>query len=157
MENNIQTCECCGQKISKKRRRVEKSMITALLKATNYCIHSRQRTFKKRDVTKMTPVEYTLITYLVKFGLLYKDATMKPGEFGIPFTRVKKFFSWEWSVAEYFETDPLLKEGDNGYRVMSENRLYVHEIPKHSQIVKDFPSTLEYLKNSTFENHDKSI
>lgn len=155
MKDKIQVCECCGQKISKKRRRVEKSMITALLKATNYCISTNKKTFKKRDVPSMSPVEYTLITFLVKFGLLYKDATMKPWEFWVPFNRVKSFFTGEWSVAEYYETDPLLREWDEGFRTMSENRLYVHEIPKHSEIVKMFPNTLEYIKNTSFsKTHD---
>lgn len=146
----VQKCEFCGQKISKRRHRVEKSMITALLKAVWYCTAINKKTFKKRDIKTLNPVEYTLITFLVKFWLLYKDATMKPGEFGIPFKRVKDFVEGNWSVAEFYEIDPLLTAGDNGYMIMSENRLYINKIPKHSELIKQFPKTIEYINNNSF-------
>jgi histone H3/H4 len=41
-------------------------MIFALIKAIEYCRHNKLKTFHKKDVD-LNPVEYTLITFLVKF------------------------------------------------------------------------------------------
>lgn len=149
-ENGIQFCSCCKQKVSKTRRRIEYSMISALFKAFDYCIQTRTRVFQKSKVN-MNNVEYTLISYLVKFGLLYKTDSMKPGEFWIPMKRVAQFFKWEWSVAEYYEQNPLFKEWDDEFRTMSEKRIFVSQVPKHSELEKEFSSILEYINNNDVE------
>lgn len=148
-ENGIEFCSTCNQKVSLRRRRMEKSMITALLKAINYCRANNLKTFYKKDIN-MTPVEYTLITFLPKFWLLYKNDDMIAWEFWIPFKICAEFFNWERTVMEYYEIDPTKKAGELWYKINSESRLYFKDIPKHSELVKTFPSTIEYLWNNNF-------
>lgn len=150
-ENWVEFCSCCGQKVSLKRRRIERSMITALLKAIHYCRKSWKKTFHKKDVSTLSPVEYTLIAFLPKFGLLYKSENMVPWEFWIPFKICAEFFSWVRDVLEYYDIDPTKKEWEKWFKVNSESRLFFKDIPKHSDIVKDFPSTIEFWANNTFE------
>jgi len=149
-ENGIQFCGVCDQKVSKKRRRIEKTMITGLMKALKHYETTWEHVFFKRDIW-LNPVEYTLMSYLVWFWLLYKDENMTRGEFWIPVKRVIDFLKWEYSIAEYYEIDPMLKEGEEGYRVHSENRILITAIPTHQEIVKQYAYTIEYIDNQ-FEN-----
>lgn len=151
IEHWIEFCPMCNQKISLKRRRLEKTMIIALIKAVDYCKHNRLKTFHKKDVL-LNPVEYTLITFLVKFWLLYKSDDMVTGQFWIPFKRVSEFIQNKWSVAEFYDTNPLFKEWQDWFRTMSENRIYFKDIKSHDEILKDYPYTIEILNNSEFES-----
>lgn len=149
-ENWIEFCSNCSQKVSLKRRRIEKSMITALLKAIHYCNATNTKTFQKKNVKSLNPVEYTLISFLVKFWLLYKHKDMWPGSFGIPFKICSEFFKWERSVLEFYDIDPTKKEWEEWFKVNSDSRLYFKDIPKHKELVNKFPTTIEYLSNNKF-------
>lgn len=147
-ENKIQFCGACNQKISKRRRRIEKSMITWLLKAIYHCRKNNLKTFHKRDIENLTSVEYVLMPFLPKFWLLYKSDEMIPWEFWIPFKICSEFFNWTRSVMEFYEIDPTKKKTDKEYKTNSEKRIFLKDIPDHKKIVENYPNTIEYIINN---------
>ncbi len=145
----LEFCSTCHQKVSLRRRRIERSMITWLLKCIHHCRAKWIKTFHKKDV-KLWNVEYTLLAFLVKFGLLYRRDDMIPGEYWIPFKICAEFFHWTRSVLEYYEIDPTKQAWEPWHKMNSESRVFFKDIPKHSELVKQFPSTIEYLWNTNF-------
>lgn len=145
----LEFCSTCNQKVSLKRRRIERWMITGLLKAIHYCRSTWKKTFEKKDV-KLTNVEYSIFSFLVKFWLLYKRDDMWVWEYWIPFKICAEFFHGQRSVLEYYEIDPTKQKWEKGHKVNSESRVFFKDIPKHSELVKQFPSTIEYLWNTNF-------
>jgi hypothetical protein len=72
MKNEIQRCSCCGQKISIRRKRIDRSMVSALIRAFEHVMQHNKQTFQIAEV-KFTPIEYGIVNNLVRFGLLYKS------------------------------------------------------------------------------------
>jgi hypothetical protein len=77
---------------------------------------------------------------------------MKAWEFWIPFKICAEFFKWQRNVMEFYEIDPTKKEGEDWYRIHSENRIYFKDLKNHDEILKDYPYTIEFLNNSEFES-----
>lgn len=148
-ENWIEFCSTCHQKVSIKRQRMCKEMLSWLLKAIHHCRVTKEKTFLRKEV-KFTNVEYAVFAFLVKFWLLYRNDSMKTWEFWIPFKICAEFFKWERSVLEYYDIDPSKKKWTEWYKTNSETRVFIHEIKSHDEILKQFPNTIEYLSNNNF-------
>lgn len=79
-KDGVQYCGCCGQKVSLRRKRIDKAMVSALIRAYNYVMENRVQTFQISQIN-FTPIEYGILNHLVRFGLLYKSEKMKHGEY----------------------------------------------------------------------------
>lgn len=151
VENEIQFCWHCHQKISLHKKRIDKWMVTALIKVFNFVMKNKRQYFQIQEIW-LNPVEYGSLNHLVRFWLLYKSWDLKRWEYGIPRKTVSKFLAWEWSVAEFYETNPTKKEWEKGRREMSENRITINQIPSISELRKKFGEKLtEYSWNEEFE------
>ena len=143
----IERCECCNQKITKRRKRIDSTMISGLIKCFEYGMETDKTVFQMKYV-KLNKVEYWVINNLVRFWLLYKNDSMIKWEYWIPKTTVSKFLKWEWSVAEYYETDPTIPEWEEWRRIMSEERITINDIPSIKKLREVFWEWLtEYINN----------
>lgn len=150
-ENGMQFCGSCTQKISLRKMRIDSGMISGLIKCFNFVIQNNVQGFQIQEID-LIPQEYSKLNHLVRFGLLYKQADMKNGEYWVPRKTVSRFLAGEWNVAEFYETDPTKKEWEEWRRVMSEKRISIHEIPSVKELQKQFGDHLtEYLWNEDFE------
>jgi len=151
IKNDIQICWCCHQKISLRVKRIDKWMITALIKVYNFVMRNKRQYFQIQEIG-LNPIEYGSLNHLVRFWLLFKWSDLKRWEYGIPRKTVSKFLQWEWKVAEFYSTDPTKKEWEHGRREMSEHRISINEIPSIADLRKQFWETLvQRIWNEDFE------
>jgi len=151
VENWIQFCWSCRQKVSLRKKRIDKAMVSALIKSFNFVIAKQEQTFQIQEIW-FTPIEYWVVNHLVRFGLLYKNWDFWQWVYWVPRKTVSQFLSWKWNVAEYYETDPTKQEWEEWRRVMSEKRIYISEIPSVSDLQKEYWKWLtQYEWNENFE------
>lgn len=151
IENWIQFCWNCHQKVSLRKMRIDSWMVSWLIKAFDFVMKNKRQLFQIQEIG-LIPQEYSKLNHLVRFWLLYKSEWMNVWVYWVPRRTVSKFLSWEWKVAEYYETDPTKKEWEEGRRFMSENRITINEIPSIWQLKKQFWEKLvEYEWNELFE------
>lgn len=151
VENEIQFCWHCHQKISLRKKRIDKWMVSALIKSFNFVMKNKKQHFQIQEIW-LSPIEYGSLNHLVRFWLLYKSNDLKRGEYWIPRKTVSKFLKWEWKVAEYYETNPTKKEWEDWRRFMSEKRITINEVPSIWDLRKQYWETLvEYEWNEEFE------
>lgn len=151
IENKIQFCWNCHQKISLIKKRIDSWMVSWLIKAYNFVIKNQRQLFQIQEIW-LNSIEYWKLNNLVRFWLLYKDEWMNIWVYWVPRRTVSKFLAWEWKVAEYYQTDPTKKEWEEGRRFMSKNRITINEIPSVWDLKKQFWEKLvEYEWNELFE------
>lgn len=122
----IENCPCCGQRVSRREVRLGQEMIGGLIKAFEYCKQQRIHEFSFTDIKdQLNQLEYSHFNYLVRFGLAYK---IKRGRYRLPMKRVSDFLHWAWTVSESYLDDPTKKEGEIGKRIMSEKRITVDQV-----------------------------
>jgi hypothetical protein len=127
----IQTCEHCGNRISKRKVRFDRTLASCAAKMYYWGMrNSGSRVFISQ--LGLNTTEYANISRLVRFGLAYKNEKMKHGEYGINMHILSKFLSGEWTVAEYFIVDPL----DKTKNELSENRINIYDVPNVSEIAE---------------------
>lgn len=151
VDNDMQFCGSCGQKVSLRKMRIDSWMISWLIKCFNFVMKNKVQWFQIQEID-LIPQEYSKLNHLVRFWLLYKNSDMKNGEYWVPRKTVSQFLSWEWNVSESYETDPTKKEWEEGRRFMSEKRISIEEIPSVWDLKEQFWNKLvEYEWNEDFE------
>lgn len=151
IQNKIQFCWNCHQKVSLRKKKIDLWMVSWLIKAFNFVMKYKRQTFQIQEID-LNPQEYSKLNNLVRFWLLYKSDDMWIWEYWVPRRTVSRFLAWEWKVAEFYKTDPTKKEWEEGRRVMSEKRITIHEIPSVSELRKLYWESLtEYEWNEDFE------
>jgi len=151
VENDIQFCGSCGQKVSLRKMRIDSWMISWLIKCFNFVMRNKVQWFQIQEID-LIPQEYSKLNHLVRFWLLYKNWEMKNGEYWVPRKTVSMFLAWEWRVSEFYETDPTKKEWEEWRRFMSEKRISIEEIPSVWELKEQFWEKLvEYEWNEDFE------
>lgn len=83
---------------------------------------------------------------------------MTKGIYGLPLQRICEFVNNERAIAEYYLTDPTKDKTDPTKRVMSDTRLYVHQIPKVQEIMEKTAGAMTtYYQNPAFtSSHDST-
>lgn len=149
--NWMQLCWSCHQKVSLRKKRINRGIVSWLIKCFNFVMKDKLQWFQISEID-LTPQEYAELNHLVRFWLLYKSEGMKAWEYWVPRKTVSKFLKWEWRVAEYYETDPTKKEWEDGRRTMSEKRILISEVPSIKNLRDQFGDHLtEYVWNEDFE------
>lgn len=151
VEKSIQYCWNCRQKVWKIKISFSNPMLRALIKAFEYAIRNNTQTV---DISKLwlENSEYSQFNHVVRFWLAFKNDDMITGEYWIPRKRVQQFLNGDWKVAEYFLQNPLKKEGEEWRREMSENRIWIHEVPSVSKLKELYGEKLTtYVWNNDFE------
>lgn len=150
----IQRCENCNQKVALRKMNFNKTLVSWWIKLREHAISTNSQTVMIADIShKLTKSEYCNVNHLVRFWLAYKTDQMHGGEYGIPRKRRQDFIDWKRSVAEWFTEDPTIQDDDiEKRRIMSENRIYIHEIP-NIQKVKQMNGWYftSYTRNESFE------
>jgi hypothetical protein len=73
---------------------------------------------------------------------------MKAGQYGLNLTRICDFLHGQWTVAEYFLTDPTKKNGDPQKRIMAEHRITIDQVKGIDQISSETEGkNTEYFQN----------
>lgn len=135
LEEGVQYCNHCNQKVSYSTRRFDRSMVTGLIKMFEYCCKNKKNKVAISDLDLST-TEYTSVNHLVRFGLAYKSEN-KAGIYELPMTRVNDFLSGRWKVAAYYITDPTKSNDDPDKRVMSQDRILIDEVPNIKKVQED--------------------
>lgn len=139
-----ESCPTCGQNVSKRKVTMNKILVSAAAKFCHAAIEQKTNVIKLRNVL-LTNSEYARVNDLVRFGLLYKNADMFNGEYGVPIERIQKFIAGEHFVAEYFLTNPL---APNDPVEMSANYVSVNEIKGITELMEELgPKVTEYILN----------
>lgn len=135
-EHWIQRCENCNQKVALRKQTFDRTLVTWWIKLREYAIKNNTQTVMIADISnKLTKSEYCNVNHLVRFWLAFKTDQMHKGEYWIPRKRRQQFINGERSVAESFIEDPTIIE-DTGEkrRIMSENRITIHEVKNIAQV-----------------------
>ena len=147
----IQRCENCNQKVWIRRKKIDTCMFTWWLKMREFAVkNNTQFVLMKQIKWFLTQSEYCNLNHLVRFGLAYKNE--KQDGYWIPRKRRQDFLNGERSVAEYYDEDPTILEGEIWRRTMSEKRISVHEIPNIENVKKQTSwNFTSYTRNESFE------
>lgn len=78
---------------------------------------------------------------------------MHGGEYWIPRKRRQQFIDGERKVAEWFTEDPTIPEDDDEKRrIMSENRIFIHEVKNIQQVKQQNGGFFtSHKRNESFE------
>ena len=156
-EEWLQKCPQCNQNTSLLKTSFTANMYSWLYKAYTRC---KKNSTGIVDITKiwLTNSEYSVFNKIIKFGLAYKDKGMTKGIYGLPLQRICEFVNNERAIAEYYLTDPTKDKTDPTKRVMSDTRLYVHQIPKVQEIMEKTAGAMTtYYQNPAFtSSHDST-
>lgn len=139
-------CPHCGQNISPRKVTMNRVLVSAAIKAFLHCMrtnswNSVESAIKIRDL-KLTAIEYARFNDLVRFGLAFKNPTMKSGEYGIPRKRIYQFVDNTWQVAAYYWHNPVTKQN-----TMSEERIFCAQVPSTQELIAQYGPTLTEYKN----------
>lgn len=145
----MQRCSCCNQKIAKRKEMFSKVMLTAAIKAFEYAVKYNTQTVNIRELW-LNNIEYTKMNSLVRFGLAYKNDSMKVGEYWIPRKRIRQFLDGEWTIASHYWNDPTKDRSEA--REMSTDRIRIDQIPSIEKLRSIMWMKLsEYQWNNDFE------
>lgn len=128
-----QCCSNCWRSIAKMKVHFNSTHLSIAIKAFEYSVKNNVQYVQVNDIG-LTKQEYANMNRLVKFGLAFrnKDELIRGSNlwvYGIPRKRISDFLRGQWKVANFFIQDPLLSEGDEWKREMSEKRISVEEVP----------------------------
>lgn len=153
-----QCCSNCKRSIAKMKVFFDRTHLCAAIKAFEYAVKNNVQFVQVNDLG-LTKVEYSKMNRLVKFGLAFRDKEVKiHGSnlwvYGIPRKRIYDFIRGQWSVASFFIQDPLLSEGEDWKREMSEKRITVDQVPSISKLREslwDHLTSYEWNEQDSFE------
>lgn len=153
-----QCCSNCWRSIEKMRVSFNKILVLTAIKAFEYAVKNNVQFVHINDIW-LTPVEYSVMNKLVKFWLAYRDENIlihgsNVWVYGIPRKRISDFLRGHWTVASSFLQDPLLSEGEDWKREMSEKRITVDQVPSISKLRESLwnhLTTYEWNEQDSFE------
>lgn len=153
-----QCCSNCGRSIAKMKVTFDKDHLSAAIKAFEYAVRNNVQYVQVNDIW-LTKQEYSKMNRLVKFGLAFrnKDVEIRWSNlwvYGIPRKRISDFLRGQWTVASSFLQDPLLSDGDDWKREMSEKRITVDQVPSISKLRESLwnhLTTYEWNEQDSFE------
>lgn len=142
-----QTCPTCGQNVGKRRIFFDRTMFSAMLKMFRKALVTGCQTVRIKDLN-LTVSEYCNMNKLVRFGMAYKNETMRLGEYGVPRLRIAQFLQGTWKVARSIDRDCTTDTQE-----MDVERIHPWEVPRVNDLLLEYgPSISEYLRNENFEN-----
>lgn len=143
MKQERQRCPTCGHNISLRKVTFAKHFVSAAVKMLKESVRSGQQTVRTKDAG-LTNIEYSNASYLVNFGLLYKNEAMKTGEYGVPRMRIVTFLQDGCTVAKYLTHNPITSE-----RQLSEERILCSQVPSVAQVRDQYGEKfVEYLESA---------
>lgn len=148
----IETCPYCQRKTSLRKVFFCSTLVSAMTKGYERCKKHSTNVCPVWEI-ELNPKEYARMNDLVRFGIAFKTQEMKAGQYGLNLTRICDFLHWQWTVAEYFLTDPTKKNWDPQKRIMSESRITINQVKGIDQISKETDGkNAEYFKNPFISN-----
>lgn len=132
----IQRCENCNQKVWIRRKKIDTCMFTWWLKMREFAVkNNTQFVLMKQIKWILSQSEYCNLNH-----------------HWIPRKRRQDFLNGERSVAEYYDEDPTILEGEVWRRIMSEKRISVHEIPNIERVKQQTSwNFTSYTRNESFD------
>lgn len=136
-----QPCPHCGQNIARYKVIFNHVRVSAALKAYQWATRNKTNEVHVKNL-QLTNAEYTCFADLVLFGLLYRHADMKRGEYGVPRDRILKFWKGQATVAAYVWRSPMKTEDDIPDHELSQERINIRQIPKLADIIAKYGETM---------------
>ncbi len=139
MTGSFAPCPHCGQNMALRKVVMNKVLVSAAIKAYEHSLRIGSNIIKISDL-HLTTSEYARFNDLVRFGLLYRPAERKGGEYGVPRERIYRFVDNDWPVMAWYERDPVAKQNYH-----SPARIYCRDVPSVAKILENFgPKLTEY-------------